>query len=44
VHLAEQVASILGMLGISRTLGIAVHDHAIIGKHGVLSMRAMGAM
>jgi DNA repair protein RadC len=38
VHLAKQVVSVLGMLG------IAAHDHAIIGKNGVLSMRATGAM
>jgi DNA repair protein RadC len=38
VHLAKQVALMLGMLG------IAVHDHAIVGKNGVLSIRAMGAI
>jgi DNA repair protein RadC len=38
VHLAKQVASMLGMLG------VAVHDHAIVAKSGVLSMRAMGPM
>ena len=38
VHLANQVVSVLGMLG------IAVHDHAIIGKNGVLSMRMMGRL
>jgi DNA repair protein RadC len=25
-------------------LGIAAHDHAIVGRNGVVSLRAMGAM
>jgi len=35
VQLAEQLARMLGMLG------VVVHDHAIVGKHGVLSLRGM---
>jgi DNA repair protein RadC len=38
VELAKQVVSVLGVLG------IAVHDHAIVGRNGVVSLRAMGAM
>jgi DNA repair protein RadC len=38
VQLATQLATMLGMLG------IAVHDHAIVGRNGVVSLRAMGAI
>ena len=36
VQLATQLATMLAMLG------IAVHDHAIVGRNGVVSLRAMG--
>jgi DNA repair protein RadC len=35
VQLAKQLATMLGMLG------VLVHDHAIVGKHGVMSLREM---
>ena len=38
VQLTKQVAAMLGMLG------VAVHDHAIVGKNGIQSLRAIGAL